>query len=86
MSGDREGEAPAAIEGAAGAEAADAAIEQLPAAYRLAFHLREGGAPTNFIAEQLGIEPESVGPLLALAARKLRSLRHAPSQAPPTAE
>jgi DNA-directed RNA polymerase specialized sigma24 family protein len=62
--------------------AAAAAIEQLPAAYRLAFHLREGGAPTDFIAEQLGIEPEAVGPLLTLATSKLRSLRHPPPQAP----
>jgi hypothetical protein len=53
----------------------DPAIDQLPVAYRLAIHLREGGAPTDFIAEQLGIEPEAVGPLLALAASKLSSLR-----------
>jgi DNA-directed RNA polymerase specialized sigma24 family protein len=63
-------------------DAADAAIAQLPAAYRLAFHLREGGAPTSFIAEQLGIEPEAVGPLLTLAASKLHALRHPPPHPP----
>lgn len=52
------------------------ALAQLPRAYALALRLHELGADTGLIAECLDIDPESVGPMLAVAAAKLASVGH----------
>lgn len=50
------------------------ALDQLPARYAVALRLVESGAEPGLIARALGIEPESVGPLLQLADAKLSEL------------
>ena len=52
------------------------ALAQLPRAYALALRLHDLGADTGLIAECLDIDPESVGPMLAVAAAKLASAGH----------
>lgn len=51
-----------------------AALNRLPGPYALALRLREEGLSVPRVAEVLGIEPEAVGPLLALADAKLATL------------
>ena len=50
------------------------ALEMLPEAYGIALRLRVGGASEAEIAEQLGLEPTAVEPLLSVADSKLRAL------------
>ena len=50
----------------------------LPETYALALRLRAEGLEDAAIARVLDIEPESVGPLLALALSKLANLPHRP--------
>jgi hypothetical protein len=47
------------------------ALAQIPAAHSLALRLRDAGVDDDLIAECLGIEPETVGPLLVVAEGKL---------------
>ncbi|GHE77048.1 hypothetical protein GCM10017786_02920 [Amycolatopsis deserti] len=51
-----------------------AALRRLPAVYSLALRLRDAGLPEHLIAESVGVEPEAVGPLLAVAEAKLAAL------------
>jgi hypothetical protein len=53
-------------------------FERLPRAYSLALELRDAGLPEHLIAERVGVEPEAVGPLLAVADAKLAALRDDP--------
>jgi hypothetical protein len=46
-------------------------LQTIPAAYALALRLRDIGSSDELIIESLGIEPEGLGPLLALAEAKL---------------
>lgn len=50
------------------------ALRGLPEAYALGLRLRDAGTPAGVIADRLGIEPESLGPLLALAEAKLATI------------
>lgn len=50
------------------------ALEFLPPAYSLALRLRDAQLPNDLIAECLGLEPETIGPLLGLAEAKLTAL------------
>ena len=50
------------------------AIGQLPEAYATALRLQEEGHDDKAIADQLGLAVEAVGPLLRMAAAKLRTL------------
>ncbi len=50
------------------------AIDQLPEAYATALRLRDEGHDDTVIAARLGLAPEAVGPLLGIAAAKLRTL------------
>jgi DNA-directed RNA polymerase specialized sigma24 family protein len=52
----------------------DAAISELPASYAVAIRLRGGGSDDHTIARALDIDEEAVGPLLAMAERKLAAL------------
>ena len=54
------------------------ALDQLPAAYGLALRLQSAGVADEVIAECLGIDVESVGPLLALAQAKLAAILCSP--------
>jgi hypothetical protein len=47
------------------------ALSLLPQAYAQALRLFEAGAGRQVIVEQLGVEPESVGPLLKVGRAKL---------------
>lgn len=49
----------------------DEAIGKLPYTYSLALRLRAAGVTDDLMAECLGVEPEAIGPLLALADSKL---------------
>jgi DNA-directed RNA polymerase specialized sigma24 family protein len=51
-----------------------AAIAELPEAYATALRLRDDGMNEAGIAARLGIEIEAVGPLLRVAAAKLRGI------------
>jgi DNA-directed RNA polymerase specialized sigma24 family protein len=51
-----------------------AAIDQLPEAYATALRLQEAGCDDEVIADRLGLDEEAVGPLLRVAAAKLRAL------------
>ncbi|MEJ3654570.1 hypothetical protein WEH80_16510 [Actinomycetes bacterium KLBMP 9759] len=51
-----------------------AALSRLPPSYSLALRLRDAGLDRVLIAECLHIEPEAVGPLLAVAELKLAVL------------
>lgn len=53
----------------------DDALAQLPRAYSLAIRLHRLGADVDLIAECLELAPESVGPLLDVAAAKLARVR-----------
>lgn len=50
------------------------ALEALPGTYSLALRLREAGVADDLLAECLHVEPEAVGPLLALADAKLAAI------------
>lgn len=50
------------------------ALRGLPEAYALGLRLRDAGTPDDEIADRLGVEPEALGPLLAVAQRKLDAL------------
>lgn len=49
-------------------------MRRLPAVHAVALRLREEGLTSQQIAEQLGIEPVAVGPLLAVAQAKLEAI------------
>ena len=51
-----------------------AALDELPESYAVALRLRDAGHDETAIATALGIEPESVVPLLRLANKKLELL------------
>ncbi|MQA02537.1 MAG: hypothetical protein GEV07_07375 [Streptosporangiales bacterium] len=51
-----------------------AAMQRLPVAHALALQLLDDEATNEQIAERLGIEPEAVRPLLAVAEAKLAAL------------
>ena len=51
-----------------------AAIDELPESYAVALRLRDAGHDNTAIATALGIELESVEPLLRLANTKLEQL------------
>ena len=50
------------------------ALRRLPPVHSLALRLREAGVPTGLMAECLRIEPEAIGPLLAVAEAKLATI------------
>jgi DNA-directed RNA polymerase specialized sigma24 family protein len=50
------------------------AIDRLPEAYATALRLKDGGYDDTAIAARLDLAPEAVGPLLSMAAAKLRTL------------
>ena len=50
------------------------ALAELPTVYALALRLRDEGEPSDRIARLLGVEPESVGPLLEVATAKLEEI------------
>jgi DNA-directed RNA polymerase specialized sigma24 family protein len=50
------------------------ALRGLPEVYALALRLRDAGTPADEIADRLGVEPEAVGPLLAVAEGKLEAI------------
>jgi hypothetical protein len=60
-----------------------AAMAALPGDDALALFLADAGAPEQVIAERLEIEPESVGPLLEVARRKLAAQLRRHTPAPP---
>lgn len=49
-------------------------MRRLPAVHAVALRLRAEGLTSQQIAEQLGIEPVAVGPLLAVAQAKLEAI------------
>ncbi|MEJ2856836.1 MULTISPECIES: hypothetical protein [unclassified Saccharothrix] len=51
-----------------------AALRRLPVLHARALRLRDEGRSTEQVAEELGLEPEAVGPLLAVAEAKLATL------------
>jgi DNA-directed RNA polymerase specialized sigma24 family protein len=51
-----------------------AAIDRLPKAYAAALRLQDEGHDDNAIAVRLGLAPTAVGPLLRVAAAKLRAI------------
>jgi hypothetical protein len=51
-----------------------AALQSLPEAYALGLRLRDTGTPADVIADRLGVEPEALGPLLAVAEAKLAAI------------
>lgn len=53
----------------------NAALGRLPVTYALALRLRDAGADDTTLAERLGIAPQAVGPLLAVADAKLAALQ-----------
>jgi ABC-type enterobactin transport system permease subunit len=55
------------------------ALGLIPAAHSLALRLREAGVGDDLIAECLGIEPETVAPLLVVAEGKLAAALRAAS-------
>jgi len=52
----------------------ESALARLPETYAAALRLRRQGLDESAIAEQLGLEPEAIGPLLRLAEAKLAAL------------
>lgn len=50
------------------------AIDRLPKAYAAALRLQDEGHDDNAIAVRLGLAPTAVGPLLRVAAAKLRAI------------
>jgi DNA-directed RNA polymerase specialized sigma24 family protein len=50
------------------------AIDRLPEAYAAALRLQDEGYDDNAIAVRLGLAPTAVGPLLRVAAAKLRAI------------
>jgi DNA-directed RNA polymerase specialized sigma24 family protein len=51
-----------------------AAITELPTVHAKALRLHDAGQPPDRIASLLEIEPEAVGPLLAMATAKLEEI------------
>jgi len=56
------------------------ALGRLPRTYATALRLRQQGLSEPAIAEQLGLEPEAIGPLLRLAEAKLEALVGSPNE------
>lgn len=52
-------------------EAYEAALARLPDTYAMALRFTAAGTPDDEMCRRLGVEPESLGPLLDLARRKL---------------
>jgi DNA-directed RNA polymerase specialized sigma24 family protein len=50
------------------------ALQALPDSYAIALRLRDEGLEPDAVARVLDVEPEAVGPLLALAEAKLAGL------------
>jgi DNA-directed RNA polymerase specialized sigma24 family protein len=50
------------------------ALRRLPSAYALALRLRDAGVTAEVIAAAVGVDPEALGPLLALAEAKLATV------------
>ncbi len=50
------------------------AIDLLPEAYAAALRLQDEGHDDKAIATRLGLAPDAVGPLLRVAAAKLRAI------------
>ena len=63
------------------AEDREAALRRLPPAYAAGLRLRDAGFSPEEIADALGMEPESVGPLLAVAEGKLAAVLGGPGEA-----
>ncbi|HYZ98996.1 MAG TPA: hypothetical protein VE575_09625 [Acidimicrobiales bacterium] len=61
-------------------------LEALPEAYALALRMRAEGLDAPAIGRVLGIEAESVAPLLDLAEAKLGNLRHSRASATKTGQ
>jgi DNA-directed RNA polymerase specialized sigma24 family protein len=59
------------------------ALQRLPEPYALGLRLRDAGTPEEVIADRLGVEPEALGPLLALAEAKLSAILGTPEVEPP---
>jgi DNA-directed RNA polymerase specialized sigma24 family protein len=59
------------------------ALQRLPEPYALGLRLRDAGTPEETIADRLGVEPEAVGPLLALAEGKLATILGTSEAEPP---
>lgn len=57
-----------------------AAIRRLPVRHAEALRLREGGASDELIAERMGIDPLTIGPLLAIAEAKLAAVMSRPTR------
>jgi hypothetical protein len=55
------------------------AMRALPEPYALGLRLRDAGAPDEVIADWLGVAPEALGPLLAVAEAKLDALLARPA-------
>jgi DNA-directed RNA polymerase specialized sigma24 family protein len=51
----------------------EAALARLPEAYSTVLRLTDAATPVDDICRHLGIEPESLEPLLEIARRKLRT-------------
>jgi hypothetical protein len=49
-------------------------LRRLPGVYSLALRLRDAGLDPELIAECLAVEPEALGPLLAIAEAKLAAI------------
>ncbi len=58
------------------------ALDRLPGLYGRALLLWERGGDAEGIAAELGVEPESVGPMLRLATAKLADLLGEPTVPP----
>lgn len=59
------------------------ALQRLPEPYALGLRLRDAGTPEEVIADRLGVEPEALGPLLALAEVKLATILGTSEVEPP---
>ena len=59
------------------------AMRWLPEAYALGLRLKEAGTPEDVICDRLGVEPEALGPLLAVAEAKLTSILDRTDEDPP---
>jgi hypothetical protein len=62
-----------------------AQLRQLPLVHAIALRMHEAGADDALIAVALAIEPESVGPLLALASAKAERIARGGGGSSPSA-
>lgn len=60
------------------------AMARLPSTYSLALRLRDAHLPPELMAECLAVEPEAIGPLLALADAKLAAILASAGRAAPS--